>query len=87
MYDEFERMPHTRYDLLGNAACGRKIKRLIIAYILERAESSTCKDEIKSLMIEFGVSEEMFEKEIMPEIDTFYKAKELIDQGYCSEFK
>ena len=26
---EFERMPHTKHDLLGNAACGRKIKELI----------------------------------------------------------
>ena len=85
--EEFERMPHTQYDLLGNAACSRKIRALIMAYILESAMLSTCRDEVKSLMIDSGVSEKIFEKEIMPEISVYYKAKELIDTGYFNYHK
>lgn len=85
LIDEFEMMPHTRKDLLGNAACARKIKDLIMSFVKENAEESTCKDEMKSLMIESGVSEENFEKEIIPEINVYYKAKELIDKGYYND--
>ena len=82
--NEFELMPHTQYDLLGNAACSRKIRLLITAYILDGIAQNTCRDEIKSLMIDSGVSDDSFEKEIMPEIAAYYKAKELIDKGYCN---
>jgi len=85
--EEFERMPHTRYDLFGNAACSRKIRELIMAYILESATLCICRDEVKSLMIESGVSEKIFEKEIIPEISVYYKAKELIDNGYFNYHK
>ena len=87
LQEEFERMPHTQYDLLGNAACNRKIRALIMAYISDGATLSTCGDEIKSLMIESGVSVDNFEKEIMPEITVYYKAKELIDNGYFTDYK
>ena len=87
LIQELENMPHTRYDLLGNAACGRKIKNVIKAYILEHFEQSICMSELKSLMIESGVSEESFEKEIIPEIDIFYRAKALLDEGYFNELK
>ena len=83
---EFESMPHTRRDLLGNAACARKIRELIIANILNKVKQSTCVDELNDLMVvELGVLEEDFKKEILPLIDTFYKAKKLIDCGYCNE--
>ena len=85
--EEFERMPHTRYDLLGNAACNRKIRAVIMAYVSEGVMVSTCKDEVKSLMADSGISEEDFEKEIMPEIVGYYKAKELIDNGYFNSQK
>ncbi len=71
LYEEFENMPHTRYDLLGNAACGRKIRNLITAYIVEQKQQSECVAEIKSLMIDSGVVEENFEKEIVPYIDAY----------------
>lgn len=80
--EEFERMPHTKKDLLGNAACGRKIREFIMAYISNGATLSTCGDEARSLMIDSGVSEESIEKEIMPEIAAYYRAKELADNGY-----
>ena len=54
LQEGFERMPHTRYDLLGNAACSRKIRTLIMTYIMESATLSTCRDEVKSLMINSG---------------------------------
>ncbi len=87
LQEEFERMPHTQYDLLGNAACKRKIEALIMSYISNDATLSTCKDEVKSLMIESGVSPENFEKEIMPEIAVYYKAKELINNGIFRDHK
>jgi len=82
---EFESMPHTRRDLLGNAACYRKIRELIICYILNGENQRTCIDEMKCLMIDSKVLEEDFKKEILPLIDAFYKAKDLIDKGYCTE--
>ena len=85
--EELECMPHTRFDLLGNAACGRKIRNIIIAYIFKDISQSECTDEIKALMIESGVLEKNFEEEIKPYIDVNYKAKELIDKGYCNEIK
>ena len=85
--EEFERMPHTQYDLLGNAACSRKIRAVIMAYVSDGVMLSTCRDEVKSLMVDSGVSEENFEKEIMPEIVGYYKAKELIDYGYFNRHK
>lgn len=87
LQEGFERMPHTQYDLLGNAACSRKIRTLIMTYIMESATLSTCRDEVKSLMINSGVSEKSFEKEIVPEISVYYKAKELIDNGYFNYHK
>lgn len=83
--EEFQRMPHSRHDLLGNAACGRKIRILIIAYILENVSQKICVEDIKRIMLEEGVIKEDFEKEIVSYIDTYYKAKELIDRGYCKE--
>lgn len=80
-------MPHTRYDLLGNAACGRKIKELIMAYIKDGVAQDKCMTEIKSQMVDFGILENNFEKEIVPYIDAYYKAKELIDKGYCKNSK
>lgn len=85
--NDFEKMPYTRIDLLGNAACSRKIRSLIVAYILDGIELTTCNEETKSLMIESGVSDESFEKEIKPEIDAYYKAKDLIDKGYCNDLR
>lgn len=85
--DEFERMPHTRRDLLGNAACDRKIRGLILAYILEGILQNTCEAETRTLMIDSGVLEENFKKEIIPLINAYYKAKELIDAGYCNDLK
>ena len=85
--DELENMPHTRNDLLGNAACGRKIRALIVAQILDGATISICIDEMKSLMLEYGVIADKFNKEIIPEISVYYKAKELIDNGYCDDLK
>ena len=82
LQEEFERMPHTQCDLLGNAACNRKIRTLIMTYILDDAALSTCEDELKSLMIDSRIAEKSFEKEILPEIIVHYKAKELIDNGY-----
>ena len=58
-----------------------------MAYILESATLCICRDEVKSLMIESGVSEKIFEKEIIPEISVYYKAKELIDNGYFNYHK
>jgi methyl coenzyme M reductase beta subunit len=83
--EEFQRMPHSRHDLLGNAACGRKIKNLIIAYILENVSQNTCVENIQRIMLEEGVIKEDFEKEIVSYIDAYYKAKELIDRGYCKD--
>ncbi len=54
---------------------------------MEGATLSTCRDEVKSLMINSGVSEKSFEKEIVPEISVYYKAKELIDNGYFNYHK
>jgi len=86
LINELKNMPYTRRDLLGNAACARKIRELIIANILNMVEQSTCVDELNDLMVvELGVLEEDFKKEILPLIDTFYKAKKLIDCGYCNE--
>ena len=85
LLEEFQLQPHTKSDLLGNAACGRKIRALIIQYILSAKVQSICYDEIKTLMIDSGVVEEQFEKEIAPNIDAYYKAKELIDAGYCND--
>jgi hypothetical protein len=78
IHEGYERRPHTQYNLLGNAACNRIIKALIMAYISNDATLSTCKNNEKSLMIEsvFGLS---FEKEIMPEITTYFKTKEHIE--------
>ena len=59
----------------------------ITAYILNGIELTTCNEETKSLMIESGVSDESFEKEIKPEIDAYYKAKDLIDKGYCNDLR
>ena len=85
LIDEFEKMPHTRRDLLGNAACGRKIKNLIIAFLKAKKPQSTCVTEMKSLMIDSGVKEESFEMELIPYIDSWYKAKDLLDNGYCKD--
>ena len=87
LFEEFQLQPHTRYDLLGNATCGLKIRTLIIQYILSAKVQSICYDEIKSLMIDSGVVEEQFEKEIAPYIDAYYKAKELLDAGYCDKLR
>ena len=84
--EEFENMPHSRYDLLGNAACGRKIRAFIIANINEHIPQGDCTAEMRTLMIDSGVVEENFEKDIAPYIDTYFKAKELIDKGYCKDF-
>ena len=79
--------PHTRKDLLGNAACGRKIRNLIIQFILAKKDQGQCLDELKVLMLNSGVMEDDFEKEIVPFVDTYFKAKELIDAGYCNDLK
>lgn len=85
--NEFIDQPHTKHDLLGNAACARKIRNLIVAYIKDNIEKSKCSVEIKSLMLDSGVAEEYYLKEIEPYIDSFYRAKELIDYGYCDVLK
>ena len=85
MREEFARQPHTRNELLGNAACGRKIRKLIISHILKGEIQSECVEAMKSLMIESGVSSKSIDDEIIPYIDTYYKAKELIDNGYCND--
>ena len=84
---EFADSPHTKKELLGNAACCRKIRNLIIQFILAKKDHGQCLDEIKALMLNFGVMEDDFVKEIIPFIDAFYKAKELIDRGYCNELE
>lgn len=84
---EFERFPYTRNDLLGNAGCARKIREVIISFIIAQQAYGTCLDETRSLMIDHGVTEEVFEDKIAPYIDAFYKAKELIDAGYCDKLK
>lgn len=84
---EFERFPYTRNDLLGNAGCARKIREVIISYIIAQQTFDTCLVEARNLMIDHGVAEEAFEDKIVPYIDALYKAKELIDAGYCDELK
>lgn len=56
-------------------------------YISDGATLSICRDEVKSLMIDSGVSEKRFEIEIMPEITAYYRAKELVDNGYFNNHK
>lgn len=84
---EFERLPYTRNVLLGNAGCARKIREVIISFIIAQQTFDTCLVETRNLMIDYGVAEEAFEARIAPYIDAFYKAKELIDAGYCEEIK
>jgi hypothetical protein len=84
LINELETMSHTRRDLLGNAACARKTRELIIAYIRNNYGQNECLDELNSIMVGLGVLEKDFEKEVLPLIDTYYKAKELIDKGYCN---
>lgn len=84
---EFVDYPHTRKDLLGNAACCRKIRNLIIQLIVAKMDHNQCLGEIKALMLNSGVMEDDFEKEIVPFVDTYYKAKDLIDAGYCNDLK
>jgi hypothetical protein len=83
--EEFENHPYTRHDLLGNSSCERKINNVIIAHILNNHLQSECKDTMCSLMTDSLVVEEDFENEITPRIDAYYKAKELIDKGYCKD--
>ncbi len=85
--EELESMPHTQYDLLGNAACSRIVRALIMAYVSEGATLSTCKDEVKTLMFDSGFSDKSFDNEIMPEIAVYYKAEELIDNGKSNYHK
>ena len=80
-------MPHTRRELLGNATCERKIRAVIIARILHKTLYGDCVELMKSLMTGEGVSKNDFEAEIIPYIDLYYKAKELIDKGYCDDLK
>lgn len=82
---EFVDSPYTRKNLLGNAACSRKIRNLIIQFILAKKDYVQCIDEIKALMLNSGIMEDDFIKEIVPFIDAYYKAKELIDAGYCKD--
>lgn len=82
LVNEFNDAPYTRNDLLGNAACNRKIKDLIICYILNRISQAECEKEIRTLMIDSKVLEEKIENDILPLIDMYYKAKELVDAGY-----
>ena len=85
--EEFQNMPHTRTELLGNAACERKIRSVIIAHIIKGDLKGECIQSMKDLMIEEGVSKDSFKVEIDPYIDLYYKAKELIDNGYCEGLK
>lgn len=84
---EFEHLLHTRKDLLGNAACGRKIHNVIIEYIRANETQASCVNGLRSLMLDSGVLEEDFNREILPEISAFYRAKELIDAGYFNWLK
>lgn len=83
--NEFIDQHYTRHDLLGNAACARKIKDVIIAHILLKHLQRECVEAMKSLMMELFVAEDDFKDVIVPCIDVYYKAKELIDKGYCND--
>ena len=75
LVDEFNDAPYTRNDLLGNAACNRKIKDLIFCYIREDIPQAECEKEIRTLMIDSKVLKEKIENDIVPLIDMYYKGK------------
>ena len=85
LINELKEYHYTRYDLLGNAACARKIRNVITAHILIKHTQGECEEAMKTLMIGSLVTEKDFKSVIVPYIDVYYKAKELIDKGYCND--
>ena len=53
---EFENAPHTIDDMLGNAACNRKIKQFISACRFESLPEKECRDTLFKLFDEYNVS-------------------------------
>ena len=53
---EFQDIPHTIEDMLGNAACNRKIRQFIATYRNENRSKSECRDALWEIFDEFGVS-------------------------------
>lgn len=55
---EFHDAPYTIDDMLGNAACGRKIEQLISACKYENQTEKECRETLLDILDEYGVSME-----------------------------
>ena len=54
--EEFQDAPYSTEDMLGNAACNRKIRQFIATYRNENRSKSECQEALWKIFDEFEVS-------------------------------
>lgn len=80
LYDEFDRLPYTVHEPLGNAGTDRKIRNLIFACIHENLPRTDCESAMNSIINSFPFDGNDIVS-IRELIKIYYAAKELLDSG------